>query len=1803
MLQKVCELFKKSIKVRDTSITHMNILPIFIPLKNFTIREINDKQIIFFHDISLIELNENINDQKKIYNFWSRLLSIAIRNRGSEFWGKVFIKLFINSNFLLFGDGWDELTPHLKDFLAQFILITIKNTRLKLKYIFSTRYLERSLSPLIRRENGKDNIIKLEFPTNEQILKYFVKVDINWIKADDKKDIIDKRFGNKLTPMSLWLLGLFPNFENLPQNSAELYDRWIKYEVLREISDKLNEKLGKPFYKTIKGIKNYKDLEVLLDESYSRKIDGKKFPLMQYILGPIPGLIEDRNKKKKDYGLLKLLPKLVYNRFLKHNYFFNYYEIIQMNPLFNRFIRCYNDERNHPNFALINSHYDYYLAAMHCFHNYLDGEIFDFLENFDRKKGLDSEIIERIVYQSNPSNLIKSLFIEILNIKSERRENDFIQGVRNNLILLRNIYDSIPIFNDQVVGHPLNQSGPFIFKLQVRNFIDPYYQQVYKFYWDSYLKQRGHLPTKEDLEWFKNIQKSVINDERTIRNLLKDILKFQDLYLNNKTITHLADLCDIVKIETPYLIPIIIYAFEINQTEIIPAEYLKKLEKSEFMELPWIKIWVYRAIIRESPDRIKELCYYALKHTKHYLLKFCALNIINPIKKEIEEKAFDLSIELFERVTNKYKEIIIFMWSSHILTEEQLNSIKKIEKDSYYYKIHSRKIIFDLQYLLLLHRVMPNQFNIYQFDFQEIPPKKTLTFLINLHNSMLVSEEDFAKFFAKVSLKSLIFIHRTLMHINDEFFSNDEIKQIITPKFKNLALTCCDAWWKKNTPYHQADLMKMLEEMKSHFISKGNYQENKEFENQEFRLKKYLENLIELPESEKKQIFSKGKEILNELLQREKKSSRLKFLPITNLKNFYEIFYKWLIIWNSKDVLMEFYLEFRNDFDFDDFFFRLLNKIENKTFNELFPTIRQHIKENPKKYLLSSVFKPRRKTHPHLVSKNSNYNGSVKFKLITNIFSQEELYDLLLQTYDLSNNDDLLNYIYNLCNIGSEVAFNKIARLWDDNYVDKNRIANEDPSFYIWCGIPYELLDQIYPFLRDPIAKIFYNVCLSIRDTFRPRRLDQKHSIKNENGIVKQLLMQFKQNELAGALIKFLDADWSFSHFKILCSFTELTPLLIENIVKNIRLGKLSVSSTIECKFKSNQNGKNDFLTQYFDLNPIDALNFYNEVMEYYNSGDKSNLFIGLLNSDNSQSIILASNFWERYENIISELRDLSLDKIENKILTTNNFNYIKKLKQAINPNIRDINDIDELNTLRRYLLRIERLIKNKIEDNENFENYNKESIRYSFRTFEYNLRQIEERELELEARNYDFDQFLEILKKENSQKGRLMMNARFPLSFSRKLDKSALWKKIDELNLINREVNDNDDIRDLTIRKNQNYQSKKEDFLKNPDRFTSIGETQEILLETSNSEINNLIMKELNIDLRVSINKLKLFLTNLKTPKAKKRAFYYVVDSYIKQREGYTSRYEINRIEFNKIAKTTKSMFENFLNLSVMEEILLFFEDKIKGETNSSVNQDQNNFSTDNDDDEDDYHFFNKKSHKKITKTEEELEKYLLSEELNIPFIEENLKFLGDGYEFTNFLNLLLEERESRYYDEEGLYNKIPSPTRKKLQKYLFYWILKQRETFHDKLSHDFVPVADESNQISDVDTGIFVDNLFEEVLINSIDYDFFLAALNYLKDVGRNDLYNKIKLFTLFQMQPGIKSIISVQYGNRSRLKIPRNKATVKAMSDEELKWSVLLYYSNQFYNVIEIQLFDLPQFLNGFKLRKKIKIDNYDDFSLDF
>ena len=1778
MLQHVCKILNKN---------SMKIIPILISLKNFTIQDINDRQYVFFQDIKLIELSENLNDPKIIYNFWSRLISTAIQDKGSELWGKAFIKLFLNSNFLLFGDGWDELTPNLKNFLTQFIQTTIRNTKFNLKFIFSTRYLERSLSELIKSEDREDNVIKLKFPTNEQIKKYFEIADINWVKNDEKQAIIDKRFGKNLTPMSLWLLTLFPNFENLPQNSAELYDRWIKFEALREISDKLSKQLGKPFQKTIRGIKNYKDLDGLLDVRYTRKIDGRSFPLMQYIIGPIPGIINDR-KKKGDYGLLKLLPKLVYNRLLNNRYFYNYHAIIQMNPLFNRFIRGYNDEKNRPNFVLINNHYDYYLAALYCFQRYLDGQIFDFLEDIDKRKGLDSEFIDRIIYQGNPSKLIKSLFEEILDIKPERRESDFIQNVGTNLILIRNVYDSIPNFNDQAIGYPLNQNGPFIFKLNTRNFIDAHYQQVYKFYWKEFQKQSGNLPNKQNVELFENIQKSVINNERTIRSLLENIIAFQDVYINHSEIPNLADLCEKVDIITPHLIPIIIYAFELNHNETIPANYLNNLEKSEFMTLPWVKLWFYRAIIRKDPDRIIDLCNYSLKHTKPYLLKFCALNIINPLKKEIKKILFDLSLQLFERVSNKYKEIIIFMWSSHLLTKDQLNTIKKKENNLHYQT--TNKIIFDLQYLLILHGILPTYFSFYDLDFQEIPSKKVLTFLINLFNSNLVSTEDFLKFFNNLPLKSLIFIHKTLLNHDNDVFSKGEIEQLITQKFKEFALNCCDTWWKKNSPYILGDLMKMFEEMKSHFLSRGNYHEKKEFENQEFRLKKYLENLIALPESEKKQIYSKCKEILKILLIREKKSSS-KILHLTNLESFYKIFYNWLVNWGNNDILMDFYLEFKDDFDFFDFFLLLLNKYEKDRINRLFPMVREVIQENPKNYLLNTVFNSRRKGHPRLISKNTNFDSLIKFKLLQKSFSQDELYDMLLQTYDLSNNDDLMNYVYNLSNLCGEKGLRKIAKLWDENYVDVNKKDNQDPSFYIWCGIPYIILDKIYPFLQNPIAKVFFIVCLSIRDSFKPHDLSEKHSFKRKDGIVYQSLRKFRQESLSKALIKFLNADWSFSYYGILCSYIELTPLLSENIIDSIRSGRIYFCNIIESEFKSKKGGKIDFLTYYFNTSPIEVKKFCKEILDNYNSEDKVLLFSGLLNSDSPEGLVLASDLWENYDNLLKNLRDLSLEKIEKKVTNTKNFIYIKKIKQAINPKVQDIEDIEELNAIHEYLLRIEKIIENKIEDKENLENYNKISIGYFSPNFEYLLRQIKEKQLELESKNFDLSTFLEKLKKKNINDKRIMINARYPSFYKSKLKKSAIWDKIDELAIVKQQVLKENEIRKLIVNKIQDFQRKKDNLLKDSERFEWIETISEPItyINTISSDITSLIIEELNIDLRVSHTKLNLFLKNLNTHKAKKRAFYYLVDSCIKQRKEYTYRQDVNRTEFKRITNSVKSIFKNFIDFSSMDDILKLFRNRVRGKILSPSAQDHKDNSKESVDDD-----IVKTSSKNISqrstlKKNEDFEQYLLTEDLNITFLEENLKNLGDGYDFTSFISLLLEYKDP-IHPRNSFYHKIPNLTQKKLKKFLFYWILKQRELFQDKLSHDTYYYGDESNQISGVDAGIYIDNLFEEVFIESIASDFFPQALNYLKEIERSDFYDKIKLFTLLQMEPGLKSVIQVKSQGQLRLKIPNNKTTLKAFSDREIKWSNILYTSTQFYNVIQTQLFDLPQFLNGFKLREK-------------
>ncbi len=1801
MLQQSYDLFLGNYKEpfsEELLNDDLKLIPFFLPLKNFAIREVNDKYEIFYLENRLIEIKDQKKDPQYLRKFWSKLIGIVYKGRELELWGRAFLRLFDESNILILGDGWDELTPNLKGILTDLILATARITNIKLKYLISTRYLEKSLTPLIQEQHRKNNILRLEKPTKEQVLKYLEEREVQWITDDYRKDLIEKRFGSTLTPMNLWLLGLFPNFDNLPQNRAELYERWIKYEALREISDKLYKRFGKTFLATIRAIVNYKDLDLFLDEQLTRGIDGKKFPLMQYLEGPIPGIVESSKiKKPRDYGLLKLLPKLVYHRLSNPHYYENYHQIVQMNPLFNRFIRYYNDEKNRPNFVLINSHYDYYLAALHCFHNYREGFTFDFLEDVDRSKSLEPEMFEREIFESTSSSLIKSLFMEILDFTNERRENDIVGSVSNELILLRNVYERIPRFNDNGINYPLNQHGPFIFKLKIKNFIDPHLKQVYKYYWNRYIEQKGELPKGEDLIRFQCINNSLVNNEERLRQFFINILNFQGQYVSSSV--KLNEIFDKIDIEIPNLIPILIYTYDINQTDNLSEKQIKSIKDSEFIKLPWVKLWLNRGIIRHHPERIKELSTYALEHSYSYLLNYCALNIIWTLNKEIEEEIFDISLKLFRRVSNRYKEIIIFQWASHLLTNLQLMKIKKLKQNYHYGKKISHKIIFDLHYLLILHKILPADLE-YNLNFAEVPRKKALFFLIELFNSKLISEEKIGKIFLdRIPLKSVIYIHRILLN-NIDVFSHEGIRQKITSEFTEFGLKSCERWWNKNTPYQQKDINTMLQEITHYFLNSGSYKENKEFENQKFRLKKYFENLNDLPESDKGYIFSDGRKLLKNLLKKEEKPTpKYSALSLTRAQDFFEVFYKWLIHWGNKDVLIEFYYEFKDYFDFDDFFFQANSRLKEEKLGELNSLMIEQIKKTPKKYFLSAFFDSLRKTHPEIVNKNSFLNDSDKFKLLK-VIPEEQLYELLLDTFDITNNNDLFNYVYNLCNLGSDSDLKKVANLWDKYYVDVDKVgynlrknAYDDPSFYVWCGIPYELLDEIYPLLEKPIARIFYLVCLSIRDTFKPQELNEKHSINKENSKILLLLEDFSQNEWEEALIKFLSADWAINHFRFLFSIGNLTEKLIECMIEIIRSGRKSLSSILSIRYKDGIQGEETILSSFFKICPDLTINFCREVMSYYDQRDKVVLFSALKESNNIQALSLATDFWENYGNLVIELNELDIAEIKKRIFNTKNFHYIKKLKLGFRPEIRKINKIEDLIRLKGEIQELEKIIDIKRND-DSIQYFDKRSNDIFDGTFDYSLKEIKERKKELKAINLDLEDFLKFLNKSDEEGLRRIIHARFPSRFYHKSSKSIIWNKIDELNWITSQTLRHGKAKELIDIKIADYQRYKEEILKYPDRFD---EDVDYFEFTKKEFFESPFLKKLIIkDVRITFNNLKNinnFLLELKTIKGRQRALFFILNSYFLS-NGYLSPWEtIEKKNYKHFKEELIVAFKDYLTMLDMEEIFEYFDSKIKMKEDSSYS---NSFGD---------NYYDKEYYAKLDKTKDSIYSELLNETMNISRIEENLENIGDGYEFKQFIFLIIEKDEQNFYfgRDQRIYEKISSNNLKILHKYLFYWILKQRQRYQHKLSHDSTMVADESNEVSEVDQGISVDNLFEEVYINSINNGYFTDALNYLKEIPYKNWYKIIKNYTLFQLEPGIKNISRSEDEFRSRLKIPINQTIIDAFEGDEIKWSLFLYSATKFYNVVNIQLFDLPQFLNGFKLRKTTRHTGYNDDFLEF
>ncbi|GAH53537.1 unnamed protein product, partial [marine sediment metagenome] len=280
-------------------------------------------------------------------------------------------------------------------------------------------------------------------------------------------------------------------------------------------------------------------------------------------------------------------------------------------------------------------------------------------------------------------------------------------------------------------------------------------------------------------------------------------------------------------------------------------------------------------------------------------------------------------------------------------------------------------------------------------------------------------------------------------------------------------------------------------------------------------------------------------------------------------------------------------------------------------------------------------------------------------------------------------------------------------------------------------------------------------------------------------------------------------------------------------------------------------------------------------------------------------------------------------------------------------------------------------------------------------------------------------------------------------------------------------------------------------------------------------------------------------------------KSLYHILNTYFHDQGYYMSRNRIRKDKYQEFKEKVSNIFENHLNNEDMEEIYNYFD--LKTKTNKDASENASFFQDKIRIDEDEefsncfgYNFYDKKDHRKLNEAKEKTYSELLEETINISEIERNLKNLGDGFEFKQFISLVAEINELYYFHESDKkkYEKIQPENRKKLQKYLFSWILEQRQRFESNLSHDSISVADESNEICDADQGISIDNLFKEVFINGIDHGYFSAALNYLKENSNNDWYNIIKNYTLFQLEPGITQISSVQNGYRSWLNIPINQ-----------------------------------------------------------
>jgi hypothetical protein len=299
--------------------------------------------------------------------------------------------------FILFLDGWDELSDDAKSLVSDYVEFYMENG---VRVVISSRILDSSLERLTSTHQF------LKTPTDDDIIRYAKAngLDLNRTGIQN----IRKWIGI-ITPLDLRVLTVFPELDNLPQNRVALYRNWTLFQTIREgCIDGLRTK-----FKSIEQVK-----EFLATKKVT--IKGNHFNLLEMLYGFATK--SETIGPEEDYSIMHYLSKVAYLEMTGRNQVLDYKIAIETNPLLTGFIdtKWTQDLRPYP--QVRRKHLIPYLAAEFILREYLsfeywsvDGDPFT-LSDYGSKQGeTDNTPRSRITkYEPKPDS--KSLPIQATRI-------------------------------------------------------------------------------------------------------------------------------------------------------------------------------------------------------------------------------------------------------------------------------------------------------------------------------------------------------------------------------------------------------------------------------------------------------------------------------------------------------------------------------------------------------------------------------------------------------------------------------------------------------------------------------------------------------------------------------------------------------------------------------------------------------------------------------------------------------------------------------------------------------------------------------------------------------------------------------------------------------------------------------------------------------------------------------------------------------------------------------------------------------------------------------------------------------------------------------------------------------------------------------------------------------------------------------------------------------------------------------------------------------------------------------------------